>query len=161
MRISKGAKIVAAVAGGVAARRVLARQHAPERNGHEREDASRWRVVTIYRKPDEVAPEGRLPEPLAQLGDAIEVQIREAPGDKGTELAARLRMPEPSGLTGTPARISGKDPRQAVRSALRESKQLVETGEVLKADTPPTTKPTIRGLPIDLAGRRAGGEGRL
>jgi hypothetical protein len=32
---------------------------------------------------------------------------------------------------------------------------------VLRADEPPTTRRTLRGLPLDLATRRAGGEGRL
>ena len=88
--------------------------------------------------------------------------MRPAPGGRGTELAARLRSgTAPSGLGGIAARAAGNDPRQQVRSALRQSKQLLETGEVLSPDEPSTTRRTLRSLPLELATRRAGGEGRL
>jgi hypothetical protein len=48
-----------------------------------------------------------------------------------------------------------------VRRALRESKCLMETGEVLLPDAPPATRPTPAGKILDLALQRAGGEGRL
>jgi uncharacterized membrane protein len=105
----------------------------------------RWHVVTVNRSPEEVSSEKPLPGPLAELGDKIEVQIRPAPGDKGTEIAARLREPVPSGLSRVQARISGDDPRQSLQRALREAKQLLETGEVLSPDRPPSTKPTPGG----------------
>src|SRR3954468_17033375 len=60
----------------------------------------RWHVVTVNRAAFDVAPDGVLPAPLAELGDAIEVQIRPAPRDRGTELAARWRAGEPSGGAG-------------------------------------------------------------
>jgi hypothetical protein len=47
---------------------------------------------------------------------------------------SRARAPEPSGAAAVPARLAGHDPRQAVRSALRESKSLIEVGEVLRVD---------------------------
>jgi hypothetical protein len=59
------------------------------------------------------------------------------------------------------ARIAGKDPRQELRAALRQARQLLETGEILRPDTPPTTRRTLRNLPLELATRRARGEGRL
>ncbi|HEX2317090.1 MAG TPA: hypothetical protein VHJ17_25315, partial [Thermomonospora sp.] len=65
------------------------------------------------------------------------------------------------GRGGPVRRMRGDDPRQAVRSALREAKSLVETGEVVLPDAPPTTRPTPGGKVLDLATRRAGGEGRL
>ncbi|GGK87390.1 hypothetical protein Sme01_48730 [Sphaerisporangium melleum] len=126
-----------------------------------RRAASRWLVVTVNRRPDEVVPGGRLPEPLARLGDAVEVRVREAPGGRGTELAARPLAPVPTGVTEVLARLGGEDPRQAVRRALRESRCLVETGEVLRADKTVTTRPTPAGRLVDLAVERAGGEGRL
>jgi len=67
----------------------------------------------------------------------------------------------PSGLGGVAARAAGNDPRQDLRAALRQSKQLLETGEVLRPDEPPTTRRTLWNLPLELATRRAGGEGRL
>jgi hypothetical protein len=108
-----------------------------------------------------VAPEGRLPEPLAGLGDAVEVRLRPAPGGRGTELAARLRDGAPAGPGAAVARIAGKDPRQEVRAALRQSRQLLETGEVLTPDEQPTARRTLHSLPLELATRRARGEGRL
>lgn len=127
------------------------------------EPRSRWRSVTINKSPQEVMPDGRVPEPLAALGDRIEVQARKAPGDRGTELAARLRQPEPRGAGSIGARVSGDDPRQQVRAALRQAKQLIEVGEVLRVDPAPhgmrTETPT--GKLVELATRRAGGEGVL
>jgi hypothetical protein len=150
--------VVAGVgAGVVVVRRLTARQPG---NG-ARQTRDRWHTVTVNRPPGEVAPDGRLPEPLAALGDAVEVQLRPAPGGRGTELAVRLREGAPSGPAGALARVSGSDPRQQVRAALRQSRQLLETGEVLSPDTPPTTRRTLRNLPLELATRRARGEGRL
>jgi hypothetical protein len=153
-----GVVVVAGVgAGVVAVRRIAGRQFG---NG-ARDSQDRWHTVTVNRPPDQVAPDGRLPDPLAELGDAVEVQIRPAPGGRGTELAARLRGAVPSGLGGVAARAAGNDPRQNLRAALRQSKQLLETGEVLRPDEPPTTRRTLWNLPLELATRHAGGEGRL
>jgi len=146
-------------AGVLVVRRMSARQPSKGAAGRARD---RWHTVTVNRPPEEVATDGRLPGPLAELSDAVEVQIRPAPGGRGTEVAARLRSgAAPSGLGGIAARAAGNDPRQQVRSALRQSRQLLETGEVLRADEQPTARRTLRGLPLDLATRRAGGEGRL
>ena len=108
-------------------------------------------------------PGGQLPGPLAALGDLVEVQVRPAPGGKGTELAARLRTPEPTGAGSAVARISGDDPRQQVRSALREAKQLIEVGEVLRVDPAPhgSRSATPTGKLVELGTRRAPGEGVL
>ena len=32
-------------------------------------------------------PDGQVPGPLAELGDLVEVEVRAAPGGKGSELA--------------------------------------------------------------------------
>jgi uncharacterized membrane protein len=98
---------------------------------------------------------------LERLREAIDVEIRPAPGDRGTEIAARLREPEPSGLASATARIMGDDPRQTLRSALRQSKQLLETGEILRAHEPRTTHPGVPGKLVAAADRRAAEEGRL
>ena len=118
-------------AGVVVVRRMTGRRFD---SGGPREAQDRWHTVTVNRPPEEVAPDGRLPEPLEALGDAVEVQIRPAPGGRGTEVAARLRGDVPSGLAAAAARIAGNDPRQDLRAALRQSRQLLETGEVLRAD---------------------------
>jgi hypothetical protein len=127
------------------------------------EARSRWRAVTIDRPPEEVMPGDRVPGPLAELGDLVEVGVRVAPGGKGTELRARLRAPEPAGVASAAARASGDDPRQRVRSALREAKQLIEVGEVLRVDPTPhgRRKATPTGAAVEAATKRAAGEGLL
>jgi hypothetical protein len=155
----------AVVAGGAAAvvvvrqlqRRVLGGA------GSAAEPRSRWRAVTINRSPDEVMLDDQIPAPLAELGDLVEVEVRAAPGDKGSELRARLRRPEPTGAASAAARLSGKDPRQQLRAALREAKQLIEVGEVLRVDPTPHGRrtPTPVGALVELATDRAAGEGVL
>ena len=86
-------------------------------------DVGRWRVVTIAGTASDIAPEG-LPPALAKLGSDIEVEIRPAPKDWGTEVAVRWVGPR------KPA--SGEDPETLVRRSLREVKQLAEVGEVLR-----------------------------
>ena len=82
--------VTGAVAGGLLARRGRPRQADPRR----------WLAVTVNRVPSDLLPGGSPPAPLAELGDAIEVQVRPAPGDKGAELAARLRDPSRVGEQG-------------------------------------------------------------
>ncbi|WP_434971428.1 hypothetical protein [Micromonospora peucetia] len=101
---------------------------------------TRWQVVTIDRAPGEVLPGGRWPEPLRRLDGAVQVELRPAPGCRGTELAARplAGATAPAGLA---AHLAGDDPGLLVRRALREVKQLAETGEVLRADRSPADRP--------------------
>ncbi len=141
---------LAALAGGA-----VVASRSRRRSGKE---PPRWLVVTINRSQDEVAPDGRLPDPLVALGDKVDIEVRPASGTHGTELAARPRKQRAGGPL---RRLTGTDPRQDVRRALRESKQLIEIGEVVRANEPGTTKRTLLGIPIDIATRRAGGEGRL
>lgn len=148
MRTMSKLALLAGAAAGVTAARRNARQHG--------DDENRWLAVTVNRPADEIGT-ADLAEPLARLGDRIEVQIRAAGGDKGTELMARPREP---GNTSTAARVAGTDPRQEVRLALRQAKALLETGEVLQSE-PPSTHPGPGGKLVQLASRRAGGEGRL
>jgi hypothetical protein len=161
----KGVVVVAATAAsGVVAQRVVSRRKGrwPAHAIGSRTEP-RWRFVTIDRAPQDVlGPGGALPPPLDELADRIEVKVRPAPGNRGTELGVRLRDGEPAGLASLTARATGDDPRLALRSALRQAKQRLETGEVLRADeNQPTTHPTLAGKALDLVARRAGGEGRL
>lgn len=150
-------------AAGALVRQLQRRLGGDANHAGDSEPRSRWRSVTINKSPDEVMPNGQEPGPLAALGDRIEVQVREAAGGKGTELAARLRQPEPGGLGSVVARVSGDDPRQQVRAALRQAKQLIEVGEVLRVDPTPhgTRSATPTGKLVEFATRRAGGEGLL
>ncbi|MCG7597409.1 hypothetical protein [Mycobacterium sp. PSTR-4-N] len=160
--VSKVAQAGLNVAGQLA--RQLQRRLAGETSqAADPEPRSRWRSVTINRPAEDLMPGGRVPEPLAALGDRIEVHVRTAPGGKGTELAARLRQAEPSGPGSVASRVSGDDPRQQLRSALRQAKQLIEVGEVLRVDPVPhgTRSAAPTGKLVELATRRAGGEGVL
>jgi hypothetical protein len=127
-------------------------------DGAARARANRWNAVTVNAPMEQVAPAGRRPERLAQLGDAIEFRAKPAPGDKGTELYARPR----NGSAASPVeRLAGEDPRQQIRQALREAKMLIEVGEVIEPDRQRTTRRTLRNLPLEIAVRRAKGEGVL
>jgi hypothetical protein len=153
------AVLLAAVAGGgVVTSRALAR-----RSGHQQEGTSkqqRWHALTVNRPLAEVAPDGRLPAPLAALTD-VDVQLREAPGGKGTELAVRLLGGEPTGAAAVAVRVTGRDPRHAVRRALRETRSLLETGEVLQPDAPSTTRRTLLSRPLQYATTHGREEGLL
>jgi hypothetical protein len=114
-----------------------------------RTDANRRRrrhVVTVYRPLSEVeaAP---LPGSLREIEGEVEIKICAAPGGRGTEIA--VRVPEGSG-------VADGD----VRRALRETRSLLEAGDVLLPSGPPTTVPTLFNRPLRAATRR-GREGGL
>ena len=112
--------------------------------------ARRWRAVTVLRDPADVEAAG-LSAPLAALGDRIEVRTTPAPGDRGTELAARYR--------GTPTEDEVGD----LRAALREAKALLEVGEVLRVDPQPHghRAATPQGAALEGAAQAAPREGVL
>jgi hypothetical protein len=144
-----GAVAVAGIAAGTA----VARRKAAEPN--------RWLGVTVNLPPAQVENDPRLRAAFAELAEDAETRLRPAPGGHGTELAARPLRTVPTGLSGAGQRLAGRDPRQPVRSALRDIKSVLETGEVIRPDAPTTGKPTPGGAHVRLATRRAGGEGRL
>jgi hypothetical protein len=145
------AGVTAGVGVGVAtARRV--RSKLPSAVAPPSRDQDRHLAVTVLRSPDEVAPDGRPPERLAELGDLVDVHVRPAPADRGTELHVHLRR-DPGGND------DGDEVRRRVRAALRETKQLLETGEVLRPDRPTTTHPTLTNAPLRAATAAARGEG--
>jgi hypothetical protein len=161
--MTRGAAVGVAAGAALGARRLLAARWrgswplgTPDGRGQRV-----WHVVTVNCPPSEVGLEGRLPEPLAALGDRVEVRLRPAPGDRGTEIAARLRDGEPSGLGAVTARLAGDDPRWAVRRALRDAKQLLETGEILRPSQPPTAERTPLNRPLEYATRHGKEEGLL
>jgi hypothetical protein len=122
----------AATAAGLAA---IRRQHQPTLVTLARTPKStgtRPHVITVFRPMDEVRRDGKLPSPLAELGDSVTVEIRPAPADRGTEIVVRS--------------ISA-DPGQ-IRRALRDTRSLLEVGDVLLPDGPPTTKPTLLNKPL-------------
>ncbi|MEU7617311.1 hypothetical protein AB0M91_19970 [Micromonospora rifamycinica] len=108
--------------------------------------SGRWQVVTVGVPAVELLPEGRWPEPLRSLVDAVEVDLRPAPGGRGTELAVRP-LGGVAALPGMAAHLVGDDPDGYLRQVLRAVRQLVETGEELRADRPVAERPT-RDRPV-------------
>ena len=108
--------------------------------------ARRWRAVTV----NAAEVPGPFPE-LAAFGARIEVRTTPAPRDLGTEIAARF-----------PAGGSADDVGE-LRSALRRTKQLIETGEVLRVDPQPHgyRRPTPQGALLEGATENAAKEGVL
>jgi hypothetical protein len=129
--MGKGLLVAASTAAGaVTAGRLLAGRAERRR----RSSAGRRHVLTVFRPMDEITSAGRLPEPLARLGDAVAVDLRPAPGDRGTEISVRA--------------LTADVDERAVRRALRESRSLLEVGYVLHPDAPPTTEPTLLTKPL-------------
>lgn len=150
-----GAAVVVAAASAV----VLARRRRPRSapgTGAASAPRSGWLAVTVARDVDDVLPAGRTPGPLARFGDAVELDARIAPGDKGTELRARFRQ-------GASRAAAGDRDRGRLRAALRETKHPIEVGEVLRVDPVPhgrrTATPT--GALVELATARSNEEGTL
>ncbi|WP_146087550.1 hypothetical protein [Thermomonospora echinospora] len=143
----------ALMAAGIAvSRRLIARSGEAGR----RDFGNRWSMVTVNCPPERLASRSDLPEPLARLGDAVEIRVSRAPGDRGTELGARL-LEERRGRGGMMALLGGEDPRRAVRRALREAKALIEVGEVIRrGEVTPERPPRPAEKVMELAGRRGG-----
>ena len=139
---------------GVAAGRAAARR---------RVDPDRPLVVTVNRPLDDVAgelvAEGAVTGPLAEVPGAVDVELREAPGGRGTEIVACLG--DPRGGTDPVRRGSRVDRQQDLREALRMAKQVLETGEVLGADRPGTSEKTLLNAPLRAATARGRKAGRL
>jgi hypothetical protein len=144
------AAVAAGGAGVVIGRRVLSRGPARlvQQAGDDGRD--RWHSVTVNCSPEDLGPK---PPPLDELGFPVEIRIRPAPGDRGTELAARVAQPAAAG--------GDDDPVRSIRRALREARSLAEVGEVLRPDSPPTTRPTLTGAALAHATRHGREEGRL
>jgi len=140
-------------AGVVLGRRLM--RHTPVA---ARDDGDRWHAVTVNCSPEQLGPK---PPPLDQLGFPVEIRIRPAPGDRGTELAVRMVQPPPSGPASLVGKLRDDDPVRAVRRALREARALAEVGEVLLPDAPATTHTTLTGAPLAYATRHGREEGRL
>lgn len=156
MRKSMIGAAVAVAAGAAITGRRLVRRGSDQPAARSTRD--RWHAVTINCEPEQLSS---LPPPLDDLGVPVEVNVRPAPGGRGTELAARLTGPVPAGLSKTAAKLRDDDPVRPLRCALREARALAEVGEVLLPDTPPTTRPTPTGAPLAYATRHGREEGRL
>jgi hypothetical protein len=146
--LSRAADLAAGAGGAVVDRvqhlRVPGSGSGPATDSAHR-SAQRWRVVTVLRSPEQIGTGDALPAPLAELAERIEVRVTPAPGDKGTELAARYRSQV------------AQDDIEELRSALRRTKQLLEVGEVLRVDPVPHGRrtPTPQGKLLEEAADEA------
>lgn len=142
---------VAGLAAGLVARSLVRKGRASHGDAPHPEG---WKAVTVLGDA-EAFRSGGYPEPLRRLADSLEVRIEPAPGDKGFEVHARLRADADPG--------SGDDPGKVLRAALRDAKQVFETGEVLRGTPRPHgERPrTLLGGAVDAAEDDAKGEGVL
>lgn len=116
-----------------------------------------WRSVTVALPPEQVAPGGRYPEPLAELGEAVEIRMSPAPGGRGTELSARpahartAPVSASTGRNGAGRKNGSENPAETIRAALRRSRMLLEAGEILHNRPAPHGRrpPTLAGWLVD------------
>ena len=72
--------------------------------------------------------------PDAEFRVEAGVRLRDAPGNRGTEVRAHLTYHPPLGVAGHwVARLAGKDPELRGRQDLKRLKMLLETGEIATA----------------------------
>ncbi|WP_433789897.1 hypothetical protein [Actinoplanes sp. CA-252034] len=94
----------------------------------------RRHVITVYRPLSELEVT-QLPGSLKEIIEGVEIRLAEAPGGRGTEIS--VRIPDDSPVS-----------EGEVRRALRETRSLLEAGDVLLPSGPPTTVPTLLNRPL-------------
>jgi hypothetical protein len=148
-----------AAAGGATLLLEQRRRRTYPRTGGSEESGGRWRSVTINRAPEDSSPPGAVPDPLSRWGADLEIRVRRAPGDKGTELSARFRGDSNAGRP----KSEREERDRRLRRSLREAKQLIEVGEILRVDPTPhgRRKATPMGALVDFATDRGNEEGLL
>ncbi|WP_125132533.1 hypothetical protein [Microbacterium sp. 10M-3C3] len=141
---------VAGLAVGLVARSLVKKERDSDGDGPHPEG---WKAVSVLGDAEDFQRDG-YPAPLARLAEALEIRIVPAPGDKGFEVHARVRED---------AELQDDDPNRALREALRDAKQIFETGEILRATPRPHgERPrTLLGSAVDEAEDDAKGEGVL
>ena len=138
-RTQKALLIVGPLAAGAAAVAVA------RRRGASTPVPRRRHVVTVY-KPLAELEATQLPGSLREIADRVEIGLAAAPGGRGPEIS--VRVPD-----GSP--VSDGE----VRRALRETRSLIEAGDVLLPSGPATTEPTLLNRPLQTAtqhGREGG-----
>ncbi|MCS5714609.1 hypothetical protein NVV95_08590 [Herbiconiux sp. CPCC 205716] len=143
----------AGIAAGVVARALVKKKSESDGDGRHPDG---WKAVTVLGESAEFE-RGGYPEPLQRIAGTLEIRLQPAPGDKGFEVHARVKDDADTTSFGE------DEPDQALRTALRDAKQLFETGEVLRAvPRPHGERPTtLLGAAVDKAEDDAKGEGVL
>jgi uncharacterized membrane protein len=99
--------------------------------GGEAERVVVRKAVTIRRPREEVEARWRERPPV---GSAVDVTFAAAPGDRGTEVLVELVYTPPAGSVGDAvAKLRRRDLATRVAEDLRRFKQVLETGEVVRA----------------------------
>jgi hypothetical protein len=144
----------AGVAVGLVTRSLVREKRDTDGDGRHPEG---WKAVTILGDAAAFARDG-YPDPLQRIAEVLEIRLDDAPADKGFEVHARVRD-----SADAKAVLGGDDPDQALRAALRDAKQLFETGEILRATPRPHghRPTTLLGAAVDKAEDEAKGEGVL
>jgi len=142
------------VTAGLVARSLVRKKQETDGDGRHPEG---WKAVTVLGDAAEFSRNG-YPEPLQRIAEMVEVRMEPAPGDKGFEVHARLRDDVKAKDV-----VGDEDPDQALRAALRDAKQVFETGEILRATPRPHghRPTTLFGAAVDKAEDDAKGEGVL
>lgn len=145
---------VAGVAAGLVARKLVREKQDSAGDGRHPEG---WKAVTVLGDPESFGT-GAYPAPLQRLADVLEIRTNPAPADKGFEVHARVR--DDADLADV---FGDEDPEQSLRAALRDAKQLVETGEILRGTPRPHghRAATLLGAAVDEAEAEAKGGGVL
>jgi hypothetical protein len=153
----------AAIAGGAAILIAQGRLRSPSGAGEAADPRSRWRSETVNRTTEEISAGGQVNELRSALGGDVEIDLRTAPGDKGTELRARLRAEGQSADDSRRGANYERERTRQLRRALREAKQMIEVGEVLRVDPTPhgRRKTTPFGAAVEFATDRGPEEGLL
>ncbi|MFL6076254.1 MAG: SRPBCC family protein [Mycobacteriales bacterium] len=95
------------------------------------------------------------------FGHEGRLELRPAPADQGTELHVRVAFDQPGGPVGAAvAAVSGEDPDQLVRQALRQVKQVLEGGEVIRTEGQPAGRSGLGEKATRLADHRLAAGGR-
>ncbi|WP_144872467.1 hypothetical protein [Microbacterium sp. 1.5R] len=144
----------AGVAAGLVARKLVRERKESDGDGRHPEG---WKAVTVMGDADALR-RGDYPEPLRRIAHVLDVRVDPAPADKGVELHARVR-PD----LQTADVFGDESPDQALRAALRDAKQLIETGEILRATPRPHGHRSVSlfGAAVDRAEADAKGRGVL
>jgi len=134
---------------GVAALDVVAAVRAG-RSGSEREEQQVTQIkhaITIRGERAEIERRWREHNESNEAGwyRRATVSFKDAPGDRGTEIHVSLEHDPPLGVLGKAAgKVTGNDPGNDAKDALRHFKQIVETGEIVRSDGTPEGQKATR-----------------